>query len=84
MWQGDLTLARDSSLDDKNTWLLEMREDQLPDSQCGFRKGKGYNTDMCELLEKVYKHNTPGYHYIYSCCLLTYAKYIDSVPQQAM
>ncbi len=62
--------------------LQTVAEDQLPDSQCGFRKGRGC-ADMLfcarQLVEKTYKHNTKMF-----LLFVDLRKAYDSVPRQAM
>ena len=62
--------------------LQSVVEDQLPDSQCGFRKGRGC-VDMLycarQLVEKTYEHNTKMF-----LLFVDLRKAYDSVPRQAM
>ena len=48
--------------------LQQLAEEELPESQCGFRKGRGC-TDMtfvvCQLVEKTWEHQTKSILPIY-------------------
>ncbi len=62
--------------------LQKVAEDELPESQCGFRKGRSY-TDMIftvrQLVEKSWEHTTKSFF-----TFIDLKKAYDSVPREAM
>ena len=62
--------------------LQELSEDVLPESQCGFRKGRGC-VDMVfvarQLIEKAIEHDTPLY-----VIFVDLKKAYDSIPREAL
>ena len=62
--------------------LQSVAEQELPKSQCGFRRGRGCN-DMIfvvrQLIEKAFEHQTKQY-----LIFVDLRKAYDSVPQEAM
>ena len=63
--------------------LQKVAEDILPDSQCGFRKGRGCCHMIFatrQLLEKAVEHDTE----LYALSLWIYAKAYDSIPCAAL
>ena len=61
--------------------LQKIAEDELPESQCGFRKGRGC-TDMIfvvrQLVEKSWEHNSKAFF-----SFIDLKKAYDSVPREA-
>ena len=62
--------------------LQKIAEDELPESQCGFRKGRGC-TDMIfvvrQLVEKSWEHNSKAFF-----SFIDLKKAYDSVPREAL
>ena len=62
--------------------LQKMAEEVLPDSQCGFRSGRGCtDTVYCvrQLVEKAREHNTQVF-----MLFIDLRKAYDSIPRQAL
>ena len=66
----------------KEEWLQKLAEDQLPESQCGFRKGQGC-TDMIftvrQLVEKLWEHTAKSF-----LTFIDLHTAYDSVPWEAL
>ena len=62
--------------------LQKLAMDELPESQCGFRKGRSY-TDMIfvvrQLIEKSWKHKSKAFF-----TFIDLKKVFDSVPREVM
>ena len=62
--------------------LQQIAEQELPDSQCGFRRGRSCTDQIFSLLqitEKLYEHRTPGF-----VLFTDLRKAYDSVPREAL
>ena len=62
--------------------LQQIAEKELPDSQCGFRRGRSCTDQIFSLLqitEKLYEHPTPGF-----VLFIDLRKAYDSVPWEAL
>lgn len=62
--------------------LQALAEDELPESQCGFRRGRSCNDQIfsvLQLIEKQYEHRTSGF-----IVFIDLKKAYDSVPREAL